>query len=312
MKGGNIMNQILSPKNDVVFQKLFGSQENEGLLISFLNSILIKAGNKSIKSIKIQEKNINVNMIVEEKLSILDIHVTTNENVHINVEIQIINQYNMIKRTIFYWSKMLLNQLVRGDDYSKLNKTITINILDFDYLDSEKFHSWYHLYEDELKEKLTDIIEIHFIELKKFEKYNKSYDDKLHKWLEFITDPESKEVNFMEENDKDIKEALETLKKISGDKKLRELAEIRDKAIRDELSRINGAIEEGIEKGIGKGKLDILLKQLNKRFGNIPKEYIEELNKINDETIDTIAVNIFEIETLKDLERYLKSVPDSQ
>lgn len=30
----------LDPKNDVVFQKIFGSPENEDILISFLNAIL--------------------------------------------------------------------------------------------------------------------------------------------------------------------------------------------------------------------------------------------------------------------------------
>lgn len=34
------MVKILSPKNDVVFQKLFGSIENKNILIIFLNLIL--------------------------------------------------------------------------------------------------------------------------------------------------------------------------------------------------------------------------------------------------------------------------------
>ena len=43
---------------------------------------------------------------------------------------QIVNEYNMIKRTLFYWSKMYLNQLVKGEDYDLLNKIVTINLLD--------------------------------------------------------------------------------------------------------------------------------------------------------------------------------------
>lgn len=31
---------ILDPKNDVVFQRIFGSPENEDILISFLNALL--------------------------------------------------------------------------------------------------------------------------------------------------------------------------------------------------------------------------------------------------------------------------------
>ena len=40
--------KLLSPKNDVVFQKLFGNNENKELLISFLNSIISKSGNGNI------------------------------------------------------------------------------------------------------------------------------------------------------------------------------------------------------------------------------------------------------------------------
>ena len=173
------MVKILSPKNDVVFQKLFGTEQHKEILISFLNSILIKSGNEEIKSISIEEKRIDVSILVDEKLSILDIYVTTNHNVHINVEIQLINKYNMIERTLFYWSKMYMNQIKKGVDYSKLNKTITINILDFDYIDTIKYHSWYHLYEAEEQNKLTDILEIHFVELNKFNKANKEYEKRL-------------------------------------------------------------------------------------------------------------------------------------
>jgi len=168
------MNKLLNPKNDVVFQKIFGVKENEKLLISFLNSILEPMGNGKIKSITLEEKALNVSLIASEKLSILDINVTTENSTHINVEIQLINQYNMIRRTIFYLSKMILKQLVKGDNYNQLNKTITINILDFDYINDEKFHSSYHLYEDMTKTLVSDIVKIHFIELKILEKdYNK-------------------------------------------------------------------------------------------------------------------------------------------
>lgn len=91
----NQVKKLLDPKNDIVFQKLFGVKENEKLLISFLNSILEPGGNGRIKSVIIEEKNINVALIASEKLSILDINVTTEDNTHINVEMQLVNQYNI-------------------------------------------------------------------------------------------------------------------------------------------------------------------------------------------------------------------------
>lgn len=162
------MTTLLDPKNDVVFQKLFGIKENDKLLISFLNSILAKHNNGKITSVALEERALTADLINSEKLSILDIRVTTDTNAHINIEIQLVNQYNMIRRTIFYLSKMILKQLVKGDNYSELTKTITINILDFNYLNCEDFHSCYHYYEDTTNELLTDLAEIHFIELPNF------------------------------------------------------------------------------------------------------------------------------------------------
>lgn len=162
------MTKILDPKNDVVFQKIFGIRKNKHILISFLNSILNLKGDKLIKNVEFEEKHLDVSMIKSEKLSILDLHVSTESNLDINIEIQLINQYNMIKRTVFYMAKMLLNQLDKGEDYSLLNRTITINILNFDYLKGGNYIKCYGLFEKETKNPLTDLLEIIFIELPRF------------------------------------------------------------------------------------------------------------------------------------------------
>jgi hypothetical protein len=46
-------------------------------LISFLNSILNLTGKNAIKEVEFEEKNLDVSLIASEKLSILDLHVTT-------------------------------------------------------------------------------------------------------------------------------------------------------------------------------------------------------------------------------------------
>ena len=127
----------LDPKNDVVFQKIFGNKENKDVLISFLNAILKNELSQTIISVELDDKILNTEMILDEKIGILDIRVTTNKNVKINIEIQLLNQYNMIQRTLFYWSKLYFDQISIGSKYSELEKTITINILNFKYLDLE-------------------------------------------------------------------------------------------------------------------------------------------------------------------------------
>jgi len=45
----------------------------------------------------------------------------------------------MDKRTLFYWGKMYLENIKQGEDYTSLEKVITINILDFNYLKTDTY-----------------------------------------------------------------------------------------------------------------------------------------------------------------------------
>lgn len=245
-------------------------------MISFLNSILNLTGKNAINEVEFEEKHLDVSLIASEKLSILDLNVTTETGMNVNGEIQLINQYNMIKRTIFYMSKMLLSQLKKGEDYSNLNRTVTINILDFNYLEGEKFIKNYALFEKETKESLTDLLEYIFIELPKFTEINKDYNNKLHKWLTFLSNPTGKETEEFMKTDGEIKEAMDVLYKISGDKEAIMLSELREKAMMDEQSRLNGARREGLERGLK----EIILDNLNE-IGNVPKKLIELINEQN-------------------------------
>lgn len=275
------MYKLLDPKNDIVFQKIFGMKKNKKILISFLNAILNLKGDNSIKDVQFEEKNIDVSLIASEKLSILDLHVITEMNTEINIEMQLINQYNMIERTIFYMSKMILGQLKKGDDYANLNRTITINILNFKYLDGNEFIKNYGIFEKTTKRKLTDLIEYIFIELPKLKETNTDYNTKLHKWLLFLLNPNDKEVDEFMKNDGEIKEAMDVLYNISGDKETVMLAEMREKAIMDEQSRLNGARKEGkIE-----GKIEVAknLKKLGldiKKIAEATGLTIDEIEKL--------------------------------
>lgn len=57
---------------------------------------------------------------------------------------------------------MILEGIKQGEDYRKLNKVITINLLDFNFLETKNYHSLFHLWEDVEKDyMLTDLVEIH-------------------------------------------------------------------------------------------------------------------------------------------------------
>ncbi|WP_449354769.1 Rpn family recombination-promoting nuclease/putative transposase [Virgibacillus natechei] len=174
------LEQLMDLKVDFAFKQLFGNEKNKDITVVFLNAILQNTGRNSIKDILFTNIELG-GEYVDDKQSRLDLLVITDANERINVEIQFSDQYNMIKRSIYYWSKVFAEPLEKGMGYSELNPVIAINILNYKLFDqTERFHTSYHLYEDEEQVKLTDVMEFHFIEMGKLIKAWKN--DKLNPW----------------------------------------------------------------------------------------------------------------------------------
>ena len=94
--------------NDYIFKRIFGKQENESILKDFLNAIL----EIPIKEIEIVKDAHLEKAIEENKTGILDIKAKLNTNITVNIEMQIRNQYNMIDRTMYYWSTLYSSSLL--------------------------------------------------------------------------------------------------------------------------------------------------------------------------------------------------------
>ncbi|MGL4656071.1 MAG: Rpn family recombination-promoting nuclease/putative transposase [Sarcina sp.] len=261
---------LLDPKMDFIFKQIFGSESNKNILISFLNATL--KSRDEIKEVILENTDIE-KKFVEDKFSRLHIKATTNKGEKINIEIQLRNEKNMIKRTLYYWSKIYEEQLSEGTNYSILNRTVCINILNFDYLENNKFYSMFRLKDVDTDKELTDVMEIHFIEIPKLadDSEEKSM---LAAWVEFLKDPESEKVRSLESDIKAIKDAKDELMKISSDKKQRSLYEMRQKTLHDEANALYSAKEEGREEGIKLGELKAQI--------NMVKNFLDVLD---DETI---------------------------
>ena len=241
---------LLDPKVDFVFKNIFGSPNHPEILISFLNATL--KPKKKIVSVDIKKTDIE-KQYIEDKYSRLDVKATTSNDEIINIEIQLKNENNMIKRSLYYLSKMYEEQLNEKEDYSKLARTVCINILNFKYLKTDNFHTGYRFKEIESNEELTDIMEVHFIEIPKL-KDSSDEKDMLVAWTEFLKDPESERVRGLELSIEEIRQAKDELIRMSNDKKQRELYDMRANSLRDKISELNAAERKGIEKGKKEGR----------------------------------------------------------
>ena len=193
----------------------------------------------------------------DDKQSRLDLLVVTNAGEWINVEIQFTNQYDMINRSIYYWAGVYRSPMKPRMGYKELHPVIAINILNFHIFDqTDRFHTMYHLYEDEEKFKLTDTMEFHFIEMSKLirdwkaEKIN-PWDDLLARWLLLlgmvdhregkVYDDIFKELEEIAMNDEILRTAFQSWEVLSGNQEDVLAYEARLKRVLDEEAAIREA-----------------------------------------------------------------------
>ena len=246
-------NLLLKPKNDVVFHALF-REENKRITESLISDILgekviLKKGNK--------DRHLNIKT-EKQKLGIIDLRTEFEDGTKCNIELQLLEHKYENERFLYYWADSYSRQLVKGDEYGELHKTISIIILDHEIeemKESEKIGLKWQIRDEETGKKiLTDHLEIVIIEIPKaLRLYKKNKENRICQWMLFFNNPNEKEVlKIMEENE-DIKEAVDELTGMSKDEELQRLAFLREKAIRDEKSIRRTGLEEGIEKGKEEG-----------------------------------------------------------
>ena len=155
----------LNPLVDFAFKKLFGVEENKDILIDLINAIV--SDKDQVSDIELKNPY-NPKTFQKDKLSILDIKAKGTNSRWYNIEMQIIDQEYYDVRALYYWSRVYNGQLASGINYDNLQKTISINFLNFNCLDEEEYHNIYKIRNIRTNNEYNkDHLEIHFIELKK-------------------------------------------------------------------------------------------------------------------------------------------------
>jgi predicted transposase/invertase (TIGR01784 family) len=243
--------------NDVLFKKLFGEKGDEPQLLALLKPILARTG-RDLESIEILEDTAQPPEILGGKTSLLDLRARMMDGTYCNIEVQRQNQWNIERRSLFYWAKEYAASIGSGQTYKQLPDVIAVNILDFTYFPPEDFHTSFHLWEDTHKEfKLTGAMEIHFLEMPKFRRLRTKNikANSLHRWLSFL-DVESP-IPLIEEivkMDTVIARTKELAERFIQNDAIRHAYLLQEMAVYDEASRLEGAREEGQQIGMEKGR----------------------------------------------------------
>ncbi|MHA6533835.1 Rpn family recombination-promoting nuclease/putative transposase [Paenibacillus sp. BAC0078] len=247
---------LLDPRVDFVFKRIFGSENNKDVLLAFLNRIFTEAGEPPLTEIILMNPYTDKDDPLD-KQSIFDVYAKTSEGKLIDIEMQLFNKYDIEKRTLFYWSKRYASQLSEGDKYPELKKCVTINILNYRFLKNEQYHNVFHLREDRTGIPLIDDIEVHFLELPKLDDRSVPSEGGLINWLLFLKGADTSQWEVLKMNEPGLEKAMDTLQYLSQDSDARRLYEARQKYLHDEASMVEGAKSAGIAEGVNKGKREV-------------------------------------------------------
>ncbi len=135
---------------------------------------------------------------------------------------------------------------------------------------------------------LTEDLELHIIEIPKIYR-TEGKEEELTKWIYFIENPESEKVGeYMKEN-KEMKEAKEKLEVMSEDERMQILAELKEKAIRDEKATERYGMKVGMERGLKRGRREKekeIAKRMKEKGFDIKD--IQELTKLTQKEIEAL------------------------
>ena len=101
----------VKPLNDFIFKKIFGEKGNEDILISFINAVLKRNNKEPIIEIEIIDNKQLTKEVINDKTGIIDVRARTAKGENVDIEVQLTDQGNMDKRTLFYWGKMYLENI---------------------------------------------------------------------------------------------------------------------------------------------------------------------------------------------------------
>ena len=126
-----------------------------------------------------------------------------------------------------------------------------------------------------------------------------------------------KSIRIVKSSDNEYKYDIESMLYAFADKFLKgkDLQKVKEEISMTELGRMliedgrtEGRIEgriEGRTEGRTEGKRETLIKLLIKKFGFLSEEYKNKIGKLPNETIDIILMEIFDIKSINELDKYL-------
>ncbi len=292
------------PTVDVIFKRVFGTEKNKACLVSLLNAIL----NLEIEDLTLENTDLPKDLELEKSVR-LDVLARLNTGERVDIEIQVANEGDTEKRSLFYWAKLYASQQLLGRPYSALVPVYAIFILDFLWLkNNSQFSNTFLLKNKETNENLfsnNQMLQLHFIELPKFHETSSIPTTALGRWMLFLKTQNDKLLEELQMADPTLDLAVSEIEVAKMTPTERYWYEAKLAGLSDEASRLEHATKQGIHQE----RLEKLVKLGQKRFPSLSQETLAKIFMLSDEQLDQQFEFILDYNSKKEFEEAIAALP---
>lgn len=180
-----MVEKYINPHTDFGFKRLFGSEFNKELLISFLNAMF--RGEQNVQDVTYLNSE-QLGDRIDARRAVFDVYCTNDKGERFIVEMQNVYQEFFKDRTIYYSTFPIREQAQKGGEWDfHLNSVYTIGLLNFNFAEGlEDARRWHHevkLMEVDTKEVFYDKLTYVYVEIPKFNKKEDELESMYDKWM---------------------------------------------------------------------------------------------------------------------------------
>lgn len=174
--------RYINPYTDFGFKKLFGTDMNKELLISFLNALF--DGKEEVKDITYLNTE-HIGSLELDRKAVFDVYCENEKGEKFLVEMQKGEQEFFKDRSIYYVTFPIREQAKRGDWNYELKAVYAVSILNFvfDQRDDKYYHHEIKLMDTGTNTVFYDKLTLFYLEMPKFNKTEDELHSMFDKWL---------------------------------------------------------------------------------------------------------------------------------
>ncbi|MBR4391288.1 MAG: PD-(D/E)XK nuclease family transposase [Bacteroidales bacterium] len=272
---------FMNPYTDFGFKKLFGTEPNKDILISFLNA-LFEGDRPPIVDLQYLNTE-QLGPYYGERSSVFDVYCKTEDENYFIVEMQRSDQPYFKDRTVYYASAAIAQQGPRGPWNYELKDVCVIGILDFVFPNNEYGKDSY-IHKVMLKDMedhhlVYDKLTFYYVEMPKFTKKEDELETMQDKWLYVV-----KNICYLLRQPKELQEKVFTkffeearIGMFTGEERFAYM--VSQKHYWDNINTLNYSFEKGVKRGKEEALKEVAHKLLSR---GMSKESVRQMTGLNE------------------------------